>query len=141
MEFSCLSDPSHELICFTTKENIEKIEESIEKSIYDRIAGVTVEHEGGTKNGLWRRIRSRFAKRGPLKPFGESFMFHLVDHLSQASKIGFAVAMVDSVAHMMKLMGFTFQGWIDNVSSLFSKIIYSGWITLRLTLLKRYARI
>ena len=35
--------------------------------------------------------------------------FIQVDHVSQASQIGFGVAVVDSVAHMMKLMGFTFQ--------------------------------
>ena len=38
-----------------------------------------------------------------------SLIFTLVDHVSQASQIGFGVAVVDSVAHMMKLMGFTFQ--------------------------------
>lgn len=31
-----------------------------------------------------------------------------------------------------------FQGWVDNVSRLFSKIMYSGWITLRLSLLKHF---
>ena len=31
-----------------------------------------------------------------------------------------------------------FQGWIDNVSKLLSKVVYSGWITHRLALLKRF---
>lgn len=30
------------------------------------------------------------------------------------------------------------QGWIDNATRLFSKVVYSGWITHRLALLKRF---
>jgi hypothetical protein len=30
------------------------------------------------------------------------------------------------------------QGWIDNATKLFSKVVYSGWITHRLALLKRF---
>ncbi|KAL7518836.1 hypothetical protein ACHAWX_003639 [Stephanocyclus meneghinianus] len=86
--------------------------------------------------------KALFPKKGAtqqkLRPFNDSFMFHLVDHVSQASQIGFAVAVVDTVAHVMKLMGFTFQGWVDNATRLFSKVLYSGWITLRLTVLKRF---
>jgi hypothetical protein len=58
-------------------------------------------------------LKARFSKNGTtqqkLRPFTDSFLFHLVDHVSQASQIGFAVAVVDTVAHVMKLMGFTFQ--------------------------------
>eukprot|EP00804_Cyclotella_cryptica_P012990 CCRYP_002324-RC/>CCRYP_002324-RC protein AED:0.11 eAED:0.11 QI:227/1/1/1/1/1/7/165/529 len=88
------------------------------------------------------KLKALFPEKGAsqqkLPPFSESFLFHVVDHVSQASQIGFAVAVVDSVAHVMKLMGFTFQGWVDNSARLFSKVIYSGWITLRLTVLKRF---
>ncbi|KAL7482512.1 hypothetical protein ACHAW6_009090 [Cyclotella cf. meneghiniana] len=87
-------------------------------------------------------VKALFPKKGAtqqkLRPFNDSFMFHLVDHVSQASQIGFAVAVVDTVAHVMKLMGYTFQGWVDNTTRLFSKVLYSGWITLRLTVLKRF---
>lgn len=58
-------------------------------------------------------VKALFPKKGAtqqkLRPFNDSFMFHLVDHVSQASQIGFAVAVVDTVAHVMKLMGYTFQ--------------------------------
>ena len=43
------------------------------------------------------------------QPFEGTVAFHCVDHVSQASKIGFAVAVVDSMAHIAKLMGFSLQ--------------------------------
>jgi hypothetical protein len=59
-------------------------------------------------------------------------LYHVVDHVSQASQIGMAVAVVDSVAHVMKLMGFHFQvrghRWvhcIDDVSDLIISTISS----------------
>lgn len=54
-------------------------------------------------------IESNGKNGGPLPPFEDTYMFHAVDHVSQASKIGFVMAIVDSVAHVAKLMGFTFQ--------------------------------
>lgn len=58
---------------------------------------------------LKENIRSIGEKSGPLAPFEDTYLFHAVDHVSQASQIGVAVAFVDSLAHMAKLMGFTFQ--------------------------------
>eukprot|EP00956_Cyclotella_meneghiniana_P027050 scaffold59883_cov66-Cyclotella_meneghiniana.AAC.3 len=88
--------------------------------------------------GLEETIRHIGEKIGPLPNFEDTVVFHVVDHVSQASQIAIAVAIVDSTAHVAKLMGYTFQGWIDNASRLFSKIVYSGWITHRLALLKRF---
>lgn len=58
---------------------------------------------------LKENIRSIGEKNGPLAPFEDTYLFHAVDHVSQASQIGVAVAMVDTMAHVVKLMGFTLQ--------------------------------
>ena len=59
--------------------------------------------------GLEETIRSIGEKIGPLPSFEDTVVFHVVDHVSQASQIGFAVAIVDSTAQVAKLMGYTFQ--------------------------------
>ena len=59
--------------------------------------------------GLEETIRHIGEKIGPLPNFEDTVVFHVVDHVSQASQIAIAVAIVDSTAHVAKLMGYTFQ--------------------------------
>ena len=73
-----------------------------------------------------------------MKPFRSTMMYHIVDHISQASKIGFSVLMVDCLALTARMLGYNPFNIIEKVSSLFSKVAYTGWFVLRLQLLKRY---
>lgn len=73
-----------------------------------------------------------------MKPFRSTMMYHIVDHISQASKIGFSVLMVDCLALTARMFGYNPFNIIEKVSSLFSKVAYTGWFVLRLQLLKRY---
>jgi hypothetical protein len=102
----------------------EKLEESIHdklSEIADAASSITKgEEETKTTTDSSKRnvlipnkLKSLFAKKrmkkGPMKQFKDTVLYHVVDHVSQASQIGMAVAVVDSVAHVMKLMGFHFQ--------------------------------
>mmetsp|Transcript_24374 Transcript_24374/g.40217 ORF Transcript_24374/g.40217 Transcript_24374/m.40217 type:complete len:444 (+) Transcript_24374:18-1349(+) len=71
------------------------------------------------------------------KPFKQTFTYQVVEHISQASKIGILVMTVDALTLIGKMMGF--QHFImDHISGVFSKFAYSGWIAYRVKLLKRY---
>ena len=73
-----------------------------------------------------------------MKPFRSTMMYQIVDHISQASKIGFSVIMVDCLALTARMVGYNPFNIIEKVSRLFSKVAYTGWFVLRLQLLKRY---
>lgn len=74
--------------------------------------------------------------------FKNTKLFQVVDHASQASQIGLSVIVVDIVTLITRMMGYNPWTIMDveglSLSRIFSKVAYSGWITLRLSSLKRY---
>lgn len=73
-----------------------------------------------------------------MKPFKSTRLFHIVEHIGQASKIGFSVIIVDCTALILRMIGYNPYNIMGHVSRIFSKIAYTGWVLLRLSLLKRY---
>ena len=71
-------------------------------------------------------------------PFRRTRLFHLVDHISQASKIALGVITVDVLALLSRKMGYNPWGIMEKISQIFSKIVYTGWFTYRIKLFKRY---
>jgi hypothetical protein len=71
-------------------------------------------------------------------PFRRTRLFHLVDHISQASKIALSVLFVDVLALLSRKMGYNPWGIMENISQIFSKIVYTSWLTYRIKLYKRY---
>ena len=73
-----------------------------------------------------------------MKPFKSTRLFQIVEHIGQASKIGFSVIIVDCTALILRMIGYNPWGIMEHVSRIFSKVAYTGWVLLRLSLLKRY---
>ena len=73
-----------------------------------------------------------------MKPFKSTRLFNIVQHIGQASKIGFSVIIVDCTALILRMIGYNPWGIMEHVSRIFSKVAYTGWVLLRLSLLKRY---
>ena len=71
-------------------------------------------------------------------PFRRTRLFHLVDHISQASKIALGVITVDVLALLSRKMGYNPWGIMEKISQIFSKVVYTGWFTYRIKLFKRY---
>ncbi len=71
------------------------------------------------------------------KSFKDTLIYQVVDHVSQAAKVGVAVIGADCLALIGKLMGNS-HDLMDNFSRIFSKVAYTGWITHRLQAFKRY---
>mmetsp|Transcript_15564 Transcript_15564/g.33090 ORF Transcript_15564/g.33090 Transcript_15564/m.33090 type:complete len:534 (-) Transcript_15564:369-1970(-) len=71
------------------------------------------------------------------KSFKDTLIYQVVDHVSQAAKVGVAVIGADCLALIGKLMG-NDHDLMDNFSRIFSKVAYTGWITHRLQAFKRY---
>lgn len=70
-------------------------------------------------------------------PFQESLLYHVVDHISQASKIGLSVILVDCVTFFARMMGYS-TDVMKHIPRIYSKVAYTGWITHRLQSIKRY---
>ena len=71
-----------------------------------------------------------------MKSFKSTGLYQIVDHIGQASKIGFSVVIVDVAALIGRMLGYNPGNIMSNVSRIFSKVAYSGWMVLRLSLLK-----
>ena len=71
-----------------------------------------------------------------MKPFKSTGLYQIVDHIGQASKIAFSVVIVDVAALIGRMLGYNPGSIMSNVSRIFSKVTYSGWFVLRLSLLK-----
>lgn len=71
-------------------------------------------------------------------PFGRTRLFHAVDHISQASKIGLSVIAVDCASLVARKFGYNPWGIMERLSILYSKVVFTGWIAYRFKLLKRY---
>ena len=69
--------------------------------------------------------------------FQKSLLYQIVDHVSQAARVGISVIAVDCIALVGKLMGHN-ANTMDNFSRIFSKVAYTGWITHRLQVFKSY---
>jgi len=79
------------------------------------------------------------ARGGPMPfPFGKTRLFHAVDHISQASKIGLSVIAVDCASLIARKFGYNPWGIMERLSVLYSKVVFTGWIAYRFKLLKRY---
>ena len=61
-------------------------------------------------------------KRKKLTQFRDTLVFQVVDHISQASKISLAVVVVDCLALIGKMMGYTYGGLMGNAPRIFSKV-------------------
>ena len=70
--------------------------------------------------------------------FGRTRLFHAVDHISQASKIGLSVIAVDCASLIARKFGYNPWGIMERLSVLYSKVVFTGWIAYRFKLLKRY---
>lgn len=81
--------------------------------------------------------KSEFA-RGMILPFRNTRLFHVVDHISQASKIGLSVIAVDCIALVARKLGYNPWGIMERLSRIFSKVVTTGWIASRFKLLKRF---
>ena len=71
-----------------------------------------------------------------MKPFKSTGVYQIVDHIGQASKIAFSVVVVDVAALIGRMLGYNPGNIMSNVSRIFSKVAYSGWFILRISLLK-----
>mmetsp|Transcript_15825 Transcript_15825/g.34087 ORF Transcript_15825/g.34087 Transcript_15825/m.34087 type:complete len:394 (+) Transcript_15825:57-1238(+) len=71
-------------------------------------------------------------------PFKETFAYQSVELISQSSKIGLSVIAVDVVSMISRVMGYNPWNIMEKISRIFSKVAYTGLITLRLCVLKRY---
>lgn len=72
-----------------------------------------------------------------MAPFKETFLYQVVDHISQASKLGLSVILVDCVTFFARMMGYSTE-IMKNVPRIYSKVAYTGWITHRLQIMKRH---
>jgi len=133
-------------------------------SIYDIVANVTEsrqtsgDDEGAEEDVVDAAKKSKFRKayeaigggatgtgelvatepKRTMKPFRETKIFQVVDHISQASKIGFSVIIVDCVSLISRMMGYNPWNIMERSSKVVSKVLVTGWITLRLQTWKRY---
>ncbi len=82
--------------------------------------------------------KSETDARGLTFPFGRTRLFHAVDHISQASKIGLSVIAVDCASLVARKFGYNPWGIMERLSILYSKVVFTGWIAYRFKLLKRY---
>jgi len=71
-------------------------------------------------------------------PFRDTRTFQVLAHISQASKIGFSVVAVDCLSLIARMMGYNPWNIMESSSKIFSKIAYTGWITIKLQNIKRY---
>lgn len=71
-----------------------------------------------------------------MKPFKSTGLYQIVDHIGQASKIAFSVVVVDVAALIGRMLGYNPGNIMSNVSRIFSKVAYTLWFVLRLSLLK-----
>jgi hypothetical protein len=81
--------------------------------------------------------KSEFA-RGMILPFRNTRLFHVVDLISQASKIGLSVIAVDCIALVARNLGYNPWGIMERLSRIFSKVVTTGWIASRFKILKRF---
>ena len=104
--------------------------------IYERVVhwdgeGSRMENITPTSDKIAKKVKRTKA------PFRETFLFQLVEHISQASKIGLSVIAVDCVTFFVRMMGYS-TDILKNVPRIYSKVVYTGWITHRLQLMKRH---
>mmetsp|Transcript_22405 Transcript_22405/g.33161 ORF Transcript_22405/g.33161 Transcript_22405/m.33161 type:complete len:446 (-) Transcript_22405:96-1433(-) len=79
---------------------------------------------------------SPITKDGKLKkPFKETFIYHIADHVSQAGKIAALVYGLDCIAIALETMGF--KG-VTQYSPHIAKAIYTIWMFLRFNALKQF---
>ncbi len=136
-------------------ENSEKSASSKSKRIWEVYEGITpwddtrmheiyerVTHwddDEVNRTGSDRPTSSEISKRGKrsMVPFKESILYLVVDHISQASKIGLSVIVVDCVTFFARMMGYS-ADIMKHVPRIYSKVAYTGWVTHRLQAMKRY---
>ncbi|KAL3826946.1 hypothetical protein ACHAXA_006026 [Cyclostephanos tholiformis] len=75
---------------------------------------------------------------GLMVPFGGTRLFHVIDHISQASRIGLSVIAIDYVSLVAKKIGYNPWNIMDDISRIYSKVVFTGWIAYRFKLLKSY---
>jgi len=116
-------DDEEEVVDETKKSS--KLGEAYEHtSPWDKKSRSTSEVTGGEKRGMF--------------PFKDTVTFQVVDLISQASKIGLSVIVVDCVSLISRMMGYNPWNILENASRIFSKVVTTGWITFRLCDLKRF---
>ena len=77
-------------------------------------------------------------KHGKMKPFKETRIHNVLEYIGQASKIGFSVIIVDCTTLILRMMGYNPYNIMEHVSRVFSKCAYTGWVLVRISILKRY---
>jgi small-conductance mechanosensitive channel len=73
--------------------------------------------------------------------FLSSYMFHVADHVSQASRLAILVYLVDCLAVLLAGLGFSSPALHHpntNLSTCFAKILYIAWAAQRMSVFKRY---
>jgi small-conductance mechanosensitive channel len=73
--------------------------------------------------------------------FLSSYMFHVADHVSQASRLAILVYLVDCLAVLLSGLGFSSPALHHpntNLSTCFAKILYIAWAAQRMSVFKRY---
>jgi hypothetical protein len=109
--------------------------------IYERVTHWDYDdfNRGGPDGRIVKPISSEISQRGKRRmvPFKESILYHVVDHISQASKIGLSIIVVDCVTFFARMMGYS-ADIMKHVPRIYSKVAYTGWVTRRLQAMKRY---
>lgn len=88
-------------------------------------------------DGLSEAMRASETSKMGKAPFQETILYQVVDHVSQASKIGLSVILIDCITFVTRMMGYS-TNIMKSVPRIYSKVAYTGWITHRLQILKRW---
>lgn len=73
----------------------------------------------------------------PGKPYKESYVYLIADHISQAAKIAMAIFLVDCLTIILHTLGFAFSH-LSQMSQGIAKILYILWAASRISVFKRY---
>ncbi|KAL7544109.1 hypothetical protein ACHAXR_013587 [Thalassiosira sp. AJA248-18] len=113
-------------------EGAEAVHTTTRAKLKEAFQGITLQGKA--------RVAGEVAKQQNRKmsPFEETYLYQIVTHISQASKIGFSVIVVDCVSLISRMMGYNPWNIMEHASRIFSKVAYTGWITFRLKIMKRY---
>lgn len=73
-----------------------------------------------------------------LSNFEDTATYQVVNHISQASRIGFSVIAVDVISLIARMYGYNPYNAMEHAPRLFTKAVYSRWLLQRLCSLKHY---
>ena len=62
-----------------------------------------------------------------MKPFRETKLFQIVDHISQASKLSLSLIVVDCASLIGRMMGYDPWNVMETLPKIYSKVAITGW--------------